>query len=50
MKFSIRDLLWAVLVAAILLAKYCHEPTHLECPCCGSMYDLDTIRSVNDAL
>jgi hypothetical protein len=47
-KFAIRDLFWLTLVVSIVLSKYTHEPTHLECPCCGSMYDLETIRSVSD--
>lgn len=46
--FTIRDIFWLTLVLGIVLSKYVHEPTHLECPCCGSMYDLGTIRSVSD--
>ena len=47
-KFTIRDIFWLTLVLSIVLSKYTHEPTHLECPCCGSLYDLDTIRSISD--
>ena len=48
MKFTIRDLFWLTLLLCVLLSKYTHEPEHLECPCCGSTYPVDIIRSVSD--
>lgn len=48
MRFTLRDYFWLVLVVAIVLAKYVHEPSELECPCCGSIYPVEIIRQVSD--
>lgn len=46
--FRLRDWFWLVLVLAIVLSKYAHDPQHMECPCCGSVYPTDLVRSVMD--
>lgn len=40
MKFSIRDLLWFILVLCLLLA-WPREPEYIVCPCCSSYYEYD---------
>lgn len=50
MKFTIRDILWLTLVAGLVLGFYVEPwingPDYIMCPCCGSMYDLDTMRQM----
>lgn len=49
MKFTLRDIFWLTLVVGLILGTIVvpilQEPDYIMCPCCGSMYDLDTMRS-----
>jgi hypothetical protein len=45
MKFYLRDLLWLTLVLALTLPHavvWCQRSEYIMCPCCSSMYELDT--------
>lgn len=45
MRFTIRDLLWLTVVFALAMSHvttYMQRPDVISCPCCQSMYEIDS--------
>lgn len=43
---KLRDLFWLTLIVALVLSSWIRTPEELRCPCCGSSYPTELVRSI----